>query len=420
MKLKLFLLKVFYLLGLFRVLLNISGGGVVVYGFIFENIQLFIIFLLIAVYWIISRFIVLNLFFILCLLLFLAFCFLVKDFFWFYIKFELSILPIFFLVVLGGSNPERLNAAVLMLVYTLVGGVPLLVSIILINFEFFSLNFFILNLTRISFRNIFNIKLFILIFFVLRFMIKVPLFGFHFWLPLVHVESPVEGSMILAAVMIKMGSYGLYRLSFINFLFIKYFFVMFFCWVLVGKVILSLLIYRLVDYKRIVAFSSVIHMSLSFLCILNLSFIRFLGLFLLITSHGLVRRGLFYYGGFMYNITNSRSILINKGFNFFCFSVVFLFCLFLFKMSFPPFISFIREYFLFRSVIVLKWNFVVAIIIVFLVVGFYKIYLFRLISFGKGYTGFVYKLNNQMINLKGLLFHLGVYFCLFFCLNLLF
>jgi len=193
---------------------------------------------------------------ILSILGFLYVTFSVKKIIMFYIFFEASLIPIFLLVLGWGSNLEKLQSGVYMLMYTLRGSLPLLIFIIIYSTEVGDLKFFEYTL------NYLNNKFFILgVFILLAFLVKIPLFGVHLWLPKAHVEAPVTGSIILAGVMLKMGGYGLMRLNLIlkgnlilNNILIRI--------PIIGGVAIGLKCLKQVDLKILVAYSSVVHIGL--------------------------------------------------------------------------------------------------------------------------------------------------------------
>ena len=137
-------------------------------------------------------------------------CFSFDNFFYFYVFFEASLVPTFFLVLGWGYQPERLGAGMYIVIYTVGASLPLL-GCLLYCFEeqghlrfllFFSFNVGSLYATKVFF-----------FFVILAFFVKVPVFFFHLWLPKAHVEAPVAGSMILAGVLLKLGGYGLFRVG---------------------------------------------------------------------------------------------------------------------------------------------------------------------------------------------------------------
>jgi NADH-ubiquinone oxidoreductase chain 4 len=176
------------------------------------------------------------------------------NMFIFYLFFERSLIPIFFLILGWGYQPERLQAGIYILFYTLFASLPLLLRILFCQEKLGSLNYFYVynfDLTQ-------NLAYFSLI---LAFLIKMPIFFVHLWLPKAHVEAPVSGSIILAGVLLKLGGYGLLRVYvLIQSLSIKYNLI-FYIISLVGGVLISLICLIQIDIKALIAYSSVAHIG---------------------------------------------------------------------------------------------------------------------------------------------------------------
>jgi len=146
---------------------------------------------------------------------------------------------------------------------------------------------------------------------ILAFLVKFPIYSVHLWLPKAHVEAPVSGSMILAGVILKLGGYGLYRLSIFYFLnSVNFWFSMVRG---VGGSILALLCCRMIDMKVLIAYSSVVHITIIIISLLNLRTLGLNGVLWIMLAHGIVSSGIFAGANLIYERSHSRRMLINKG-----------------------------------------------------------------------------------------------------------
>ncbi|MFQ5868504.1 MAG: NuoM family protein [Candidatus Zixiibacteriota bacterium] len=230
------------------------------------------------------------------------------DFFLFYIFWEIMLVPMYFLIGVWGG-PRKEYAAIKFFLYTLFGSVFMLVGILVLYFavEPHTLNMLTLIEYNSTYTHAFQIVLFPLFF--IAFAIKVPMWPFHTWLPDAHVEAPTAVSVILAGILLKMGLYGLLRISYPMFPEAAvYYAIPIGVIAVIGIVYGALVSMAQKDLKKLVAYSSVSHMGFCVLGLAALSVTGFAGCVFQMFSHGCLTGAMFLLVGILYDRAHTREI----------------------------------------------------------------------------------------------------------------
>nr|QIA60968.1 NADH dehydrogenase subunit 4 [Scapania griffithii] len=279
-------------------------------------------------------------FFICESLLIAVFCSL--DLLIFYVFFESVLIPMFIIIGVWGSRQRKIKAAYQFFLYTLMGSLFMLLAILSISFQTGTTDLQILLTTEFSERR----QILLWIAFFASFSVKVPMVPVHIWLPEAHVEAPTAGSVILAGILLKLGTYGFLRFSIPMFPEATLYFTPFiYALSVIAIIYTSLTTIRQIDLKKIIAYSSVAHMNFVTIGMFSLNIQGIEGSILLMLSHGLVSSALFLCVGALYDRHKTRIVKYYGGLvsTMPIFSTIFLFFT-LANMSLPGTSSFIGEF----------------------------------------------------------------------------
>ena len=233
------------------------------------------------------------------------------DLFLFYVFWEVMLIPMYLLIGVWGNPARRVYAAIKFFLFTMFGSLLMLVAILVLYFHYGkttgTYTFDLLKMYGVSIP--FNMQFWMFLAFGLAFAIKVPMFPFHTWLPDAHTEAPTVGSVILAAVLLKMGTYGFLRFNMPMFPQAAHYFVpLFSILALIGIVYGALVSMMQKDLKRLIAFSSVSHLGFVMLGLFTFTMPGVQGGIIQMINHGLSTGALFLIVGMIYERRHTRMI----------------------------------------------------------------------------------------------------------------
>jgi proton-translocating NADH-quinone oxidoreductase chain M len=343
--------------------------------------------------------------------LLLSFIFLSIDLFIFYIFFELILIPMFFLISRWGSRLRKIHASIQFFLYTLIGSLLFLFGLIYININYNTTDLLILKYLYINNQD--QILLFLTFF--LAFAIKVPIYPFHLWLPEAHVEAPTAGSVLLAGILLKLGTYGFLKIFFLILPYGSLYFlpiINMLC--ILGIIFSSFTILRQIDIKKIIAYSSIIHMNYTILGLFNYSFYGFAGSYFLMLSHGIISSALFICIGFLYERYHTRIIFYYGNIVMIMpFLSIYFFLFTLGNIGFPGTSSFIGEFLIFLGLF--QSNLIIAL---FTLIGLFISVIYSFLLYNKIF--FYNNLNKNNFIIKYSDLNKREFFILFILLILMF
>ena len=311
---------------------------------------------------------------------FLIGVFCVLDLLLFYVFFESVLIPMYLIIGVWGSREKKIRAAYFFFLYTLLGSVLMLLSILYIYCQVGTTDYE--TLLTFSFSEIEQQLLWFTFF--ASFATKVPMVPVHLWLPEAHVEAPTAGSVILAGVLLKLGTYGFIRFSLPLFPEACFYYSSFvYAFSAIGIVYTSFTAIRQTDFKRIIAYTSVAHMNLVMLGIFSFNVIGIEGAILQSLSHGFVASALFAIIGVVYDRHHTRMVKYYGGLVHVMPIYVLIFLFFtMANIGLPGTSSFVGEF------LILTGSFKVNTAVTFIgatgmiIGGCYSLWLFNRIAYG--------------------------------------
>ncbi len=324
---------------------------------------------------------------------FLLIVFISESYLFFFLFFEISVLPIIFILLIRGRSKGKKEARTFLFGFTSFRAFFFLVILFFFSKEGLNLIFWeswttspIEGFWKFSRRNLKegfffkNLNFFISFLVFLRFFVKMPVFFFHMWLPKAHVEAPVFGSIVLARVMLKLGGQGIIIMSdfFWNWKFLR-FFIPFF---LFTSFLAGLICYGQKDLKVLIALSRVNHITFVARGIISLQSQSIWGSLLLMLGHGIISSLIFFSRAFSYSKTSRRRIFFSKSFfRNYLVVLVWLFLIFV-NRGFPPFLNFLGEFLILKTFCVEQFLTILGFLN-FLIVGLYGVLILRTLRSGK-------------------------------------
>jgi len=337
----------------------------------------------------------------------------------FYVFFEISVIPIFLIISGWGYQPERLFASYALLFYTIIFSCPLIINILL-GF-YYNFSFDLLGIMKLNFNLEDSFTINICSFIIIGgFLVKIPLYLIHIWLPKAHVEAPIFGSIELAGILLKLGGIGLIRFSILikSFIIIDYLIML----RAIGALFISISCLIIIDIKVIIALSSVIHIRLVIIIFLLINEFRIIICIFIIITHAFRSSGIFFIAYIFYLNSNSRRIIINKGLLSLNPIITFIWIIVIIScISAPPRVNLFAEVLSIISYIS-QFKYLILIIVLSIIISTaYSLIIYSFSQQGKLSTEiiFFYNISHKYITLLRFFHLFTIVFIIFIIINLI-
>lgn len=300
-----------------------------------------------------------------------------------YIMFEAAIFPVVIILLIIGNTFERFEAAYFLIFFRAMRSYPAFLRLWIDYAGTLSLNIFSSSFWRILF--------------IFAFLVKIPVYFFHYWLPKAHVEAPTVGSMILAGILLKLGGWGLIRI--LNFFISSWFFIIVFFILGLGAILAPFWAITHRDGKGLVAFSSISHINFSGLIVFMSVSIRKTACVFVFLTHDIISCIMFWTVGTLYHITHSRQIVFLSNISQMSMILrIIILVFFLSNFRVPPFISFFHEFIFIRIFFSVYLCFRLLVILYVILVSYFTLYLIiNFFIYKNSVNNAVFSINEMMI-----------------------